>query len=266
MTQRNKINYLLQQILPHQVITQQWLNQQGYSHALVQRYLDSNWLIRIGHGAFVRSGDQPTWEGAIYTLQTQLQLPVHIGAKSALQLSGKSHYISLALEQQFTELYFHQSVKNARLPKWFKDYPWKKPVRLHTENLFSETDIGLTKLKTEHFFELVIASPERAMIEMLAGIPQYYSLSEAYHIMQGLVSLRPEMVQSLLESCLSHKAKRLFLLLADLTQLGWFKRLNLKHVDLGKGKRSIAGGGKYYSNYLLSIPPLQADLNEEDIP
>ncbi|OGO94875.1 MAG: hypothetical protein A3F10_05470 [Coxiella sp. RIFCSPHIGHO2_12_FULL_42_15] len=265
---RQKLNQLLQQIQAHLAITQHWLSQQGYSYTLVKRYVESNWLTRIGHGAYARSGDTVTWQGALCALQKQLELPIHIGAKSALQFLGKAHYLAFAPQQQFTELYWHASVKTERLPKWCNEYAWDKPMRLHRDKLFSEAGIGLTEFKpNDHVFSLKISTPERAILEMLAGVPDFYSLNEAYKIMEGLVSLRYEIVQTLLECCLSHKVKRLFLLFADLTQQPWFKRLELKKINLGKGKRSIAGGGKYYPQYLLSIPSFSTeDNNEEEIP
>ena len=70
-----------------------------------------------------------------------------------------------------------------------------------------------------------------------------------------------EMVQSLLEACLSVKAKCLFLCLAELHNLNFFNELNLKNINLGAGKRVIEQGGTYYSNWQLSLlGGLQDDL------
>ena len=54
------------------------------------------------------------------------------------------------------------------------------------------------------------------MVELLARVSDEGSFEEARLIMEGLTRLRPELVQELLGSCRSVKAKRLFLFLADL--------------------------------------------------
>jgi len=46
----------------------------------------------------------------------------------------------------------------------------------------------------------------------------------------------------------------LFLFLADFCNLPCFKQLDLKKINLGKGKRCIGTGGRYIAKYLISIP------------
>jgi len=50
-------------------------------------------------------------------------------------------------------------------------------------------------------------------MEMLYLVPQKQTLNESSLIMENLVSLRPKIVQALLENCNSIKVKRLFMLL-----------------------------------------------------
>lgn len=42
-----------------------------------------------------------TWQGALCSLQTQLRLPVHIGALTALEMSGNGHYIRFATTKAY---------------------------------------------------------------------------------------------------------------------------------------------------------------------
>jgi hypothetical protein len=78
--------------------------------------------------------------------------------------------------------------------------------------------------------------------------------------MTGLLTLRPKLVQQLLESCSSIKVKRLFLLLAEELKLPWVKKLNLDKIDLGSGDRTLVKGGKLHPKYRLTLP---ADLFDE---
>ena len=62
--------------------------------------------------------------------------------------------------------------------------------------------------------------------------------------METPTSLRPPVVQQLLESCTSIKTKRLFMHVAEQLQLPWVKQVDLDLVDLGKVKRTIHKGGQ----------------------
>ena len=56
----------------------------GISNSLQQSYRNNGWIYSIGNGAFVKYNDTPTLNGSVYTMQNQLALDVHFGAKSAL--------------------------------------------------------------------------------------------------------------------------------------------------------------------------------------
>ena len=72
--------------------------------------------------------------------------------------------------------------------------------------------------------------------------------------MEGLVTLRPSLVQTLLETCSSIKAKRLFLFLAEAMNHAWVKRIHLSNVRLGEGKRVIVKNGRFDSKYNITVP------------
>ena len=54
-------------------------------------------------------------------------------------------------------------------------------------------------------------------------------LIECYQIMEGLVNLRPVIIEELLEQCKSIKVKRLFLYMADKQKQSWFKYIDKKN-------------------------------------
>jgi len=100
----------------------------------------------------------------------------------------------------------------------------------------------------------MISSPELAAMEMLYLIPNEQSFDEALKITEGLTTLRPQLVQSLLEECNSVKVKRLFLFMAEKSQHTWFKELNLTKLNLGSGKRMIIQNGVLDKKYHITVP------------
>lgn len=246
----SKINQLLKKWQPGTVATSRWFEEQGIYQQLVQRYQRSSWIDRIGHGAFIRSGDRVEWEGAVFAIQEQLGLPVHIGGKTALQMQGYGHFLQLGKKCPVSLF----GTPGTRLPLWFDVF--RSGIDLHylMAHLFSSTNrLGLTK-KVVGTFEISLSTPERAVLELLYLVPQEESFEEAGLLMEGLNTLRPVLVQALLEKCRSIKVKRLFLHLAEKQNHPWFKKLDTARVNLGKGKRSLIKGGHFDAKYQISVP------------
>jgi len=92
------------------------------------------------------------------------------------------------------------------------------------------------------------------MMEVLYGVPQVDSYEEARLLMEGLTTLRPRIVRSLLENCASVKVKRLFMLLAENCKHAWVGKVDLAKVDFGKGKRALIKGGRFDPKYKITVP------------
>ena len=92
------------------------------------------------------------------------------------------------------------------------------------------------------------------MMEMLYLVPNEQSFEEAYEIMEGLTTLRPKLVQRLLEECKSVKVRRLFLFMAESSNHDWVKELNVEKIDLGSGKRVIVKNGVLDKKYKITVP------------
>jgi len=101
---------------------------------------------------------------------------------------------------------------------------------------------------------LKVSCPEKAFLEMMMDVPKSISFDHANEIMQGMTSLSPNKLGSLLNACKSIKAKRLFLWFAEKQGYAWFKKLDLTDVDLGTGNRVIAKAGKLDKKYLITVP------------
>jgi hypothetical protein len=253
MTRDNKliINKLLKEATKGPVLTTPWLKSHGISNKLAWWYVKSGWFEHIADGAYCFAGNTVSWSDAISSIQQQLQLPIYPGGKTALQLLGKGHYISMSL--QTIQLFAEQQ---AKAPKWLQAPYWKESIVIYRPTLFSSiNDTTLATLEINgHTIKL--SSPERAALEMCYLVPDAVTFEEAALILEGLSRMRPKIMQWLLEHCKSYKAKRLLLYLAEHYKHQWLSEIDINRVDLGKGKRVIAGGGQYNAKYKLSVPAI----------
>lgn len=233
------------------VATLVWLSTLGISRKLANWHVGSGWLKQLGPRAFVRPGDHVDWRGGLYALQTQLHLTVHVGGRTALDMQGMGHFLSLG--QSPSILLF--SDRKERLPSWFTRNPWPEHI-LHCDySLFAKpSDATLSPLDCGAF-RVLGAAPERAIMEAIHLVRDNGSLDDVYALMRGLTTLRPALVQQLLETCQSVKVKRIFLWSADRLEHPWFKRLDLSRVDLGKGKRLVYRKGVFDPKYRITVPP-----------
>jgi hypothetical protein len=126
-----KLKKLLDLHVSGTIILASWLEANGFSYDLQQRYRKSGWLESVGVGAFKRPNETVTWQGALYSIQQQAKLPVYIGGLTALSMLGFSHYIRTGAES----VYLFSDLKT-RLPAWFKQYSWRESIN-HIRTSFS---------------------------------------------------------------------------------------------------------------------------------
>lgn len=246
----SKLNNLLKQWPKGTVATGRWLRELGVSRQLARRYATSGWVQCVGGGAFLRTGDVADWFGGVYALQAQLGLSVYAGGSTALSLQGLGHYLPLG-EEAVVYLF---SDRRERLPAWFKQRAWGVRFQYHSPKLFESADpVGFSEVKHGEF-PLRISAPERAILEVLHLATTNDAITHAVELMSGLSTLRPPVLQALLEGCRSVKVKRLFLWAAESAGHDWFSRLTQQRVDLGKGKRSLYRGGRYDPKYRITVP------------
>lgn len=243
----SKINRLLQSQPYGVVFLASWLEANGYSRDLQRRYVKSGWLKPFGRGALVREGQQIQWYGMINALQNQTKKDIHAGARSALNLLGMSHYIDVT--QKKIEVFTPCGVN---LPNWFINNNIDIDF-IHYRTNFLPPDDGLTDYESRGI-NISISSAVRALMECLYLSPYRFDLIEAYQIMEGLTAAHPEEVQRLLSVCNSVKVVRLFLYLAEKADHSWVKKLNLKEINLGMGKRTIGTNGVLIRKYNIIVP------------
>jgi hypothetical protein len=251
------------------VFTSEWLiHVKGYSKGLLQQYHRSGWIELIGKGAYRRAQIDTSgmrlknstplrWQGGVWALQALQIRPeknappqILVAARTALELSGYAHFVNLSgLETVwlFAEPSYH-------VPAWFKNYQWGAKIKIYSPTLFSRHLPGTISHKDWGPFVSQLSCPERAIMELLELCPQEESLEHAKLVMEGLATLRPQIIQELLESCTSIKVKRLFLALADLCGHDWLKEIKIKGLDLGSGSRVLASNQGFHPKYKISVP------------
>lgn len=242
-----KLKGLLDAWQPGTVATTAWLKRLGVSPQHAHGYVSGRWLEPVANGVFKRPSETLTWQGALHSLQAQLDLQVHVGALTALAADGSAHYMRLGRETVFL---FSQT--GVVLPAWFKAYDWPVDLR-HVQTQFLPPGLGV-KDATIGGFSLRASTPERAILECLHLAPQAVDLVEAYQVLEGLRTLRPALMQSLLNACASIKVKRLFLFMAEKAALPVLSHLRTEGLDLGSGDRALVKGGVYVARHRLVLP------------
>lgn len=250
---RGKLNNLLERWPPGHIGTLPWLATMGIDRGLARKYVTSGWLVSLGQGAYARKGDKPGWSGALAAIQEQGKC-IWLGGVSALSLHGLIHYLPLGQE---TLTLYGQS--KTVLPKWFRDYDWQVNVQWQTTDMLSRLDTPLCEWpgileRQVQDISLLLSSPERAVLEMLHGVPNKWSFDFAAETLQGATNLSPRKLQDLLEQCRTVQVKRLFLFLADYHGHAWFKRLDMSRIELGSGKRQIVKDGVFDARWNITVP------------
>jgi len=242
-----KINRVQGLAVPRGVMSSSWLASQGMSRTEQGNYVRSGWLERMATGIYRFRNDTPTLFGTLASYGTMMGGQYRIGAHTALELHGYSHYLMFGKP---TTVVFTPA--DHRLPKWITSHEWDQTLREFSTKVFDGT-IGTTQVERDRLV-LYVSSPELAIMECLLLSPEHYSLMDVYYLMEMLTSLRSSLVTRLLEQCTSVKVKRLFLYMAEKAKHSWFNRLDLSQVTLGSGTRSLAKGGVKVAKYDIVIP------------
>lgn len=248
MQMATKINQLIQNTSENPLLFTSWLEKQGVTRMEITQYVRNGWLKRIATGVYYFTGKRPTLFSAISSYNKQLKKKCVISASTALSLRGFSHYGVLG-----KPLAYLQTPYTERLPTWLLKLDWDMEIRYFTTSIFSEYLLGV-ELKEISGKKQYVSSPERAFMECLQLSPTHYLLMDLYYLMEMLTTLRPVLLQELLENCTSLKVKRLFLYMAEKSGHQWFSALDLSRIPIGKGKRSLVENGVFVPQYLISVP------------
>jgi hypothetical protein len=235
-------------VLPRQgVVTRSALAALGITPQHTQKYVASGWLEPVGMGVFTRAGDVPTWQGGLHALQAQDGLAVHVGGLTAIAAEGTGQFVRLGREQVWLF-----SAPAVRPPLWFRVHRWAEKVT-HVTSKFLPAGAAV-RARELGGFPLLASAPERAILECLLLGPDRVNLVETYGLLENQRTLRPKVMQSLLEACSSVKVKRLFMFMAERARLPVVAKLARDRIDLGTGARSIVAKGAYVAKYAIVVP------------
>ena len=275
MTQQRqeRLKPLLDDLPPGYVADAAWLTARGIDRKSILQYEQRGWLEKLARGVYRRPDTNrdvsaaDDWRRLVLSLQRVMGYDVHVGGRTALSLHGFEHYLRLGAEAPRVYLY-------GDVPSWLARLPGADRFETRTLSLFSGSKTGVdgvddkkqTSPKQRRLNDLVVSTPERAILEMLNELPVHESFHNVDAIFEGLANLRPRLLEALLQECRSVKVKRLFFVYADQHDHAWRKYLNPDDFDLGSGPRALVEGGRLHPRYAITIPPDLIDDAQNERP
>ena len=249
-----------------------WLRAQGSDSKSIHHYVEHGWLERVVRGVYrrplpegAREGANTTWQVALVSLQWIMDRDLHLGGESALALAGLTHYLSLGRGSS-AHVY-------GKVPAWLRRLPAETQFVVHSRTLFRDDPTGVVDAGSDALrdgpdttsgptvaiwrWPIKASSPERAILEAIDELPNRASFHNLDMMFEGLVSLRPKQLSTLLSICRSVKVRRLFFVFADRHRHAWRKYLDTSKIDFGSGPRALVPGGKLHPTYRIYVP---ADL------
>ena len=264
----SRLHSLLRRLPEGFIADSAWLQKQGLSRSSIRDYAARGWLEQVAPRIYRRplgATDAPLrWDVVALSLQGVMGQTLHVGGRTALMLAGFVHYLEPTGP---SEIHLYGDA-----PPWLERLPATARFAVHTSRLFGTSAIGIEgrryDLRSGQSSEtvsggectapwdwaLVMATPERAILEMIDELPNHETFEHVDAVMQGLATLRPRVLGTLLQECRSVKVKRLFLWYADRHKHAWLKHLSLASVDLGAGKRQLVPGGRLDPRYQITLP------------
>lgn len=252
----SKLNQLARTLPEGLVVDALWMERHGYSTSLRSQYVSAGWLVQPHRSTYKRPIGLLDWQRTVISLQKLMGHNLVVGGRTALELQGFSHYLS-ASGPKVIHLYGKEPP-----PGWLFKLPLHESFRFHKSQVLFKSRAdepglqGGTLRQLQGTFEwpLIVSTPERAMLELLNELPQHESFHHVDMLVEGLRTLSPKRLQSLLVDCRSIKVKRLFFWFAERHQHPWFKQIDRTIINLGVGKRMLVKGGKLDPKYLITVP------------
>ena len=264
MTQQRqeRLKPLLDDLPPGYVADAAWLTARGIDRKSILQYEQRGWLEKLARGVYSRPDTHrdvsaaSDWRRLVLSLQRVMGYEVHVGGRTALSLHGFEHHLSLGAEAVPIYLY-------GNVPSWLARLPNADRFETRTLSLFGGSKTGVDGVDDEkqssppqrRLNDLMVSTPERAILELLNELPAEESFHNADMVFEGLANLRPRLLETLLKECRSVKVKRLFFVFADQHDHAWRQYLDPDDFDLGSGPRALVEGGRLHPRYDITVPP-----------
>ncbi len=245
-----KLNQLLIEWKSGDLHSLKWLKEKGVTQNAAYGYFQNGALEKHGPGIYSRKNEKLKWTGGLRLLQEELGKKIHVSGRTALELHGHGHYVAMGKKQ----IVYLSTYSKEKMPKWFNEIDFECEFRLSSSKLFEKYS-ELVEYTDNTGISIHTSSREMAILELLNVIDLSNSFETAENYMNSLQTLRPKILQKLLEGCNSVKIKRVFLYLAEKLELPFAQELNIKSIDLGIGKRQIiVGNGQMDNKYHITVP------------
>ncbi|MCK5749470.1 MAG: AbiEi antitoxin N-terminal domain-containing protein, partial [Oricola sp.] len=170
---QERLKPLLDDLPPGYVADAAWLTARGIDRKSILQYEQRGWLEKLARGVYrrpdthrdVSAGD---WRRLVISLQRIMEYEVHVGGRTALSLHGFDHYLSLGAETPLVYLY-------GDVPSWLARLPGADRFETRTLSLVGGSKTGVDGIGDEEqtsppprqLNDLVVSTPERAILEML---------------------------------------------------------------------------------------------------
>lgn len=192
----------------------------------------TGWLTHLGRGVYTLPGDTLTRDGCLAYLGRHVP-GLHVGGKTALAWRGIRQHVS------FREVLTLWGDEPKRLPAWFTQ---RFASRYQSTQLFDgelPKGFGLQPLPNGRP-EIVVAAPERALLELLSDVGKAQSLQETRQLVEHLRTLREKTLDQLLAHTTRIKVVRLAELLGRHLDVPWAATAKRHSHRIGGGKRWVA--------------------------
>src|SRR5438876_856764 len=125
-----KLNWLQHTAPEGLVFDSGWLESNGISRQLRRTYVMHGWLLALGRGIYCRpvpaeALTKVSWQQLVISLNLLQNLAVAAGGRTALEMHGFSHYLSVSGSR---EAHFYA---NEDLPGWVSRVPLDVKFILH---------------------------------------------------------------------------------------------------------------------------------------
>lgn len=268
-----KLKPLLNDLPPGYLVDAAWLVARKIDRKSIFNYVEQGWLEKVARGIYRRPDPEifaenrdDEWRRTILSIQHLMHWQCHVGGQTAIALAGFEHYVRF---DDSAPIYLY-----GKTPSWMKRLPYANRLRYRTNALFEGAKIGVTGTSDDNDSNfdqasaprrLIQSTPERAILEWLNELPSKTTFHSIDVVFEGLATLRPKLLMSLLQGCRSIKVKRLFFVFADRHNHAWCKYLEKDKVDLGVGPRALVEGGKMHPEYAIYVPSDFIPSSEGDV-
>ncbi|GJG96818.1 type IV toxin-antitoxin system AbiEi family antitoxin domain-containing protein [Cupriavidus pauculus] len=223
------LHNLMAQAPRGQPMDTEMLREMGVSERSLSHLVSAAWLERLGRGAYLLRGDQPTQDGILAFLSRRIT-GLHVGGKTALDWQGVRHNVA------FRQKVVLWGEAPYRFPDWVDQHLL---YSYQTTDLFDESfqyGEGLKPIPNGNP-SVLVSAPERAFLELVSDVGKGQTLEEVQNIVVTMRSLRAPVLHMFMQHCTRIKVLKLARTLGEDSGFDWGKDLQQYVDQRSQGKR-----------------------------